>query len=432
MKSNSYLLFFLFQITMTKRIKSFLPPLPTFHKEKNIRRVGLLLLFSFTIAFIFLSPIFYSPNPIKITPKYDFNQSNHLTTHHKEEETCDLFTGRWVPDPKGSSYTNWSCLTLPDSNNCAKFGRKDKDFVNWRWKPDGCDLPRFEPKSFLSIVRGKKLAFIGDSVARNHMESLLCLLSQAEIPTDIYKDTLDRFRTWYFPSYDFTLMVLRSNFLVLGIQRVTNGISSGVFDLHADKIDVKWSEKLPEIDYAVISDAHWLFRTIYLHKGEKLIGCVFCNDPNITDLGLGFALRTIYRTALEHVNGCKGCGGLVTLVRTFSPAHFENGTWNDGGRCSRTSPLSSREVNFRGNEGEFSKIQVEEVERVKRKQGKKRFGVLDITKAMLMRADGHPGSHWNNEWMKGFNDCVHWCLPGPIDMWNDLLLGMLKRESSLQ
>lgn len=96
-----------------------------------------------------------------------------------DEENCDLLKGHWVPDMKGSSlYTNWSCATIPSSKNCFKNGRKDSDFLKWRWKPDGCELPRFDPKAFLRLVRGKKLAFIGDSVARNHMESLLCLLSQ--------------------------------------------------------------------------------------------------------------------------------------------------------------------------------------------------------------------------------------------------------------
>ena len=60
-------------------------------------------------------------------------------------------------------------------------GRMDMDFLNWRWKPDQCDLPRFNAKTFLQIVQGKTMAFIGDSVARNHMESLLCLLSQVSL-----------------------------------------------------------------------------------------------------------------------------------------------------------------------------------------------------------------------------------------------------------
>lgn len=89
-----------------------------------------------------------------------------------------MFKGHWVPELNGSLYTNSSCVSIPESKNCLKNGRMDRDFLNWRWKPNECRLERFDPKTFFSIVRGKKMAFIGDSVARNHMESLLCLLSK--------------------------------------------------------------------------------------------------------------------------------------------------------------------------------------------------------------------------------------------------------------
>ncbi|CAL1355718.1 unnamed protein product [Linum trigynum] len=51
-------------------------------------------------------------------------------------------------------------------------------FMRWRWKPDGSDLPIFNPAQFLEIVRGKSLAFVGDSVGRNQIQSLICLLSR--------------------------------------------------------------------------------------------------------------------------------------------------------------------------------------------------------------------------------------------------------------
>jgi hypothetical protein len=67
------------------------------------------------------------------------------------------------------------------------------------------------------------------------------------------------------------------------------------------------------------------------------------------------------------------------------------------------------------------------------KEGKKRglrFRLLDTTQAMLLRPDGHPSryGHWPHENVTLYNDCVHWCLPGPIDTWNDFLLEMLKME----
>ncbi|KAM0941803.1 putative PC-Esterase [Dioscorea sansibarensis] len=55
---------------------------------------------------------------------------------------------------------------------------KDLEYLNWRWKPNDCELPKFEPYSFLNIIRGKTLAFVGDSLSLNQLNSLLCLVSQ--------------------------------------------------------------------------------------------------------------------------------------------------------------------------------------------------------------------------------------------------------------
>ncbi|GMP30373.1 hypothetical protein CsSME_00005070 [Camellia sinensis var. sinensis] len=388
------------------------------------------LLCSLGLTLIFGFFILHSPNPFKVP-----NQQTVFVKHHQnDDEKCDLFKGHWVPDMNGSLYTNWSCPTIPDSKNCFKNGREDADFVNWRWKPEQCDLPRFDPKTFLRIVQGKTMAFIGDSVARNQMESLLCLLSKEEIPREVYKDSEDRFRTWHFPFHDFTLMILWSKFLIKGEERVINGSNTGIFDLQLDRIDDKWAQKLPNIDYAIISDAHWFFRKLYLYEGNNLIGCVYCNEANVTDHGLGFALRMSFRAALNHINQCGECRSkMVTLLRTFSPAHFENGAWDTGGRCNRTSPLAGDGVKLGGVDLELRRIQLEEVERAKKRgerRGKK-FGALDVTGAMMVRPDGHPGSHWGNKWMKGYDDCVHWCLPGPIDAWNDFLMAVLKKEAGL-
>lgn len=257
---------------------------------------------------------------------------------------------------------------------------------------------------------------------------------QEETAKDLYRDSEDRHRVWHFPKHDFTLMTLWSKFLVLGNERVINGSLSGNFDIHLDIIDENWATNLPTIDYAIISDAHWFFRPIYLHQGSNLVGCVYCSEPNIINIDVTEAVRMAYRAALKYItNGCTECKGkILTLVRTFSPPHFENGTWNTGGSCSRTGPFHEREINLGGNEWKMRKVQVEETERARKREEKRgkgmEFGVLDVTRAMLMRPDGHPGSHWGNKWMKGFNDCVHWCMPGPIDTWNDFLMALIMKK----
>lgn len=102
---------------------------------------------------------------------------NTVVTSH---EGCDIFSGEWVPNPEAPYYTNTTCWAIHEHQNCMKFGRPDTDFIKWKWKPYGCEdgLPVFDPLRFLEIVRGKTMAFVGDSVSRNHMQSLICLLSQ--------------------------------------------------------------------------------------------------------------------------------------------------------------------------------------------------------------------------------------------------------------
>lgn len=94
---------------------------------------------------------------------------------------CDLYHGSWFYDPLGPTYTNNTCPVLTQMQNCQGNGRPDKEYENWRWKPYKCELPRFDAKKFLESMTGKTLAFIGDSVARNQMESMLCLLWQASL-----------------------------------------------------------------------------------------------------------------------------------------------------------------------------------------------------------------------------------------------------------
>ena len=92
---------------------------------------------------------------------------------------CNLLKGQWVYHPAGPLYTNNTCTFITQMQNCQGNGRPDKEYENWRWKPDDCDLPLFDGRKFLELMRDKTVAFVGDSVARNQFESMLCILSQA-------------------------------------------------------------------------------------------------------------------------------------------------------------------------------------------------------------------------------------------------------------
>lgn len=60
------------------------------------------------------------------------------------QSACDYSRGRWVWDEsyKNLSYTE-NCPFLDPGFRCVQNGRKDVDYLNWRWQPEGCDLPRY-------------------------------------------------------------------------------------------------------------------------------------------------------------------------------------------------------------------------------------------------------------------------------------------------
>ncbi|KAJ0986810.1 hypothetical protein J5N97_005166 [Dioscorea zingiberensis] len=312
-----------------------------------------------------------------------------------------------------------------------KYGRPDTEFLRWRWKPEGCELLRFDPAIFLDMVREKSLAFVGDSIARNHMQSLMCMLSKVAYPKDVSTNSDENFKHMYYSEYNFSISIFWSPFLIKAQQVDTEGPNgTGLWDLYLDEADDHWLSEIKSYDYVIISGGNWFTRPSKFFVEKKLIGCHYCLLNNVTDLTLRYSHRAAFKTAFSAINGMAGFKGKVFL-RTVSPAHFENGEWNKGGDCVRRRPyLSSDQVEVEGLDEEFYRVQVEEFLKAEmegiRNKGVE-FRLMDTTGAMLLRPDGHPSryGHWKHENVTLYHDCVHWCLPGPIDTWSDFLFHML-------
>lgn len=159
---------------------------PLFPKNPSQKSPKIILLIILTLLLLTIVPLYYpllhyhsvsKPSPLS-SPSYHLDADLIKIT---ENENCDIFTGEWVRNADAPYYTNTTCWAIHEHQNCMKYGRPDSEFMKWKWRPDGCDLPVFNPYQFLDIVRGKSLAFVGDSVGRNHMQSLICLLSRVSI-----------------------------------------------------------------------------------------------------------------------------------------------------------------------------------------------------------------------------------------------------------
>ncbi|WCJ22387.1 TRICHOME BIREFRINGENCE-LIKE 25 [Euphorbia peplus] len=391
------------------------------------------LLTSDSISVVEIPPLSQAESPPldSLQPPQSSNpdNKNQTTLTHGE---CDLFSGDWIRDDSGPVYDNRSCLVIEGHQNCMRNGRPDSDYLYWRWKPAGCDLAKFDPERFLNLMRSKSWAFIGDSISRNHIQSLLCILSQVDEAIEIYHDKEYRSKRWHFPAHNFTLSVIWSPFLLKAdIFEDQNGVSSSEIQLNLDKLDVNWTDQYKNYDYVVISGGKWFLKTAIYHENNTVTGCHYCPGKNLTDLGFEYAYRKAMNLILDFM--IQSDHKAFILLRTTTPDHFENGEWFSGGTCNRTIPFKEGEIQMADVDRIMREIELEEFEKAVELGSEKGviLKLLDTTRLSLLRPDGHPGLYrqfhpfGEKKNAQVQNDCLHWCLPGPIDSWNDLVMQMI-------
>ncbi|XP_020518376.1 protein trichome birefringence-like 26 isoform X2 [Amborella trichopoda] len=350
-------------------------------------------------------------------------------------EKCDLFKGEWIYDPSGPHYTNESCQVIEDHQNCMSNGRPDSGYLYWRWKPSSCNLSQFDGKRFLENMVNKRWGFIGDSISRNHVQSLLCLLSKVESATEIYHDEEYKSKTWHFPSFNFTLAVIWSPFLIKSVSlEDINGVSTSENKLYLDVLDTKWITQFDSFDYVIISGGKWFLKAgIYL-ENNTVVGCHYCPGKNLTELGFQYSYEKALKLVLNYIINSNHKG--LILFRTSTPDHFEKGEWFSGGTCKRTVPFKNGEISMTDVDRILHRIELEVYEKALEEGTAKglRLELMDTTQLSLLRPDGHPGPYRQfypfakdkNATVQ--NDCLHWCLPGPIDSWNDIVMKIVLDE----
>ncbi|OAE32910.1 hypothetical protein AXG93_399s1190 [Marchantia polymorpha subsp. ruderalis] len=356
-------------------------------------------------------------------------------------DTCDIFTGRWIPDPIGPLYSHNSCRVLSQPQNCQANGRPDKLYEFYRWQPRDCDIPRLDPLAFLEVMKGKTLAFIGDSVARNQFESLMCVLFQVAEPKNRGNKAMQR---WYYPTHQFTLIRIWSGWLVKQSREPIPSAPDDSVKLTLDDLDSDFATHMPKFDVAVISTGHWWMRkSAYILDGEMRGGYGWKVNATLNKKkkieqaqAFGIAMETVLKKILA-IPDYRG----LTILRTYSPDHYEGGRWDTGGSCTgKTQPLRQDQRPDNAFNQLMRSKQMAALRSATRDGSSSisSLALLDIFEAFNLRADGHPGPYRSPDPNKKTQrdeqgrpppqDCLHWCMPGPVDTMNQLLLEVIKRE----
>lgn len=245
---------------------------------------------------------------------------------------------------------------------------------------------------------------------------------------------------WFFHSTGTAIVRIWSSWLVHHNKDPIEDAPQGVDKLHLDVPDEFFMEHIPKFDVVVLSSGHWFAKqSVYVLNGT-IVGWQLWRPPRrsqkmVVDnmAAYGISVETALAAMARHPNYTG-----LTIVRSYSPDHYEGGAWNTGGSCTGKAEPAAQVVRNGFTDGMHRRQVSSFWSAMEKTSAASKFKLMDITEAFGYRHDGHPGPYRspdpNKITWRGPNgrppsqDCLHWCMPGPVDTWNELVLEILRRE----
>lgn len=356
--------------------------------------------------------------PIVISPK------------DRIDEGCNVFEGKWVWDNVSyPHYTEESCPFLVKQVTCQRNGRPDSFYKNWRWQPNECNLPRFDALKLLQILRGKRLMFVGDSVQRAQFESMVCLV-QSVIPEG--KKSLRRVpprKIFTIEEYDASIEYYWAPFIV---ESNSDHATNHTVKKRSVKLDsiAKHGKEWEGVDVLVFESYVW-----WMYK--PLINATYGSPFDVKEYNVTTAYRLALETWANWIDTKINPHTQKVFFMSLSPTHLWNWEWKPGtgsdGNCFNESyPIQGPYW------GTGSSLKIMDIVHDTLQQLKVNVTLLNITQLSEFRKDAHTSIYGEHKGKlltkeqrsdpKNFADCIHWCLPGVPDTWNEILYAYLLKN----
>ncbi|XP_071738457.1 protein trichome birefringence-like 34 [Rutidosis leptorrhynchoides] len=345
------------------------------------------------------------------------------------QSKCDIFSGKWVFDNTSYPlYKEKECKFMSDQLACNKFGREDLSYQNWRWQPQHCDLPRFNATKLLEKLRNKRMVFVGDSLNRGQWVSMVCLLDSSihDPKLKFMNNNGSNLITFKAVEYNASIEFYWSPLLVesnsddpVNHRLPERIVRSQSIEKHArvwTDADILvfnsylwWRQPHTKVLWGSFEDGDAIYKEVEMLRSYEM------------------ALKTWSDWLEIQVDRLK----TQLFFISMSPTHERSEEWGESNNSNcyyETRLITKDGYTGNGTDPKMMRIVKNTINQLKTRG--LNVQIINITQLSEYRKEGHP-SIYRKQWdplteeqisdPSSYADCVHWCLPGVPDVWNELL-----------